>query len=65
MVKTELEELTGDKIGIEIKDIHDFRNYKVKTDKAKTILGFQPHYEVKDIIHQLYDNREKFSDFEN
>jgi len=29
------------------------------------MLGFQPQYEVKDIIHQLYDNREKFSDFEN
>lgn len=65
MVKTELEELTDNKIGIEIKNIQDYRNYKVKTDKARTILGFQPQYEVKDIIHHLYDNKEKFSDLEN
>lgn len=65
MIKAELEDLTDKKIGLDIKNIRDFRNYKVKTDKACTILGFQPQYEVKNIIHQLYDNKEMFSDFEN
>ena len=35
MVKEGVEELTGNKIGIEIKNLQDFRNYKVTYQKAK------------------------------
>jgi len=64
MVKEELEDL-GEKTGIEIKNIHDFRNYKVTNEKAKVILGYEPKYAVSDIIKNLYVHRENFSDFEN
>lgn len=65
MVKYELEQLTGEKIGITINHIEDFRNYKVTIDKARTHLGFQPQYTVKDIIEDLYEHRAYFEDYDN
>lgn len=65
LVKTEIEHLTNNNVSLDIKNIQDFRNYKVTTDKALTVLGFQPQYEVKDIIRHLYDNKNKFNDFNN
>ena len=64
MVKEELEDL-GEKVGIEIKNIQDFRNYKVTSQKAKTVLGFEPKYTVSDIIENLYENKAKFEDYDN
>ncbi|HTY13510.1 MAG TPA: NAD(P)-dependent oxidoreductase, partial [Candidatus Omnitrophota bacterium] len=64
MVKEEVERLTGKKIELVIKHIDDFRNYKVSIEKAKTELGFIPQYGVNDIIDHLYQNRDKFGDFE-
>jgi nucleoside-diphosphate-sugar epimerase len=63
MVKDELEKLTGTKIKIELKNIQDFRNYKVSFEKAKTYLGYQPQYEVKDIVNDLYEHKELFGDY--
>ena len=37
-----MEKLTGKKPSLEIRNVQDFRNYKVSFDKAKTSLGFQP-----------------------
>ncbi|MBM2816016.1 MAG: Epimerase protein [Ignavibacteria bacterium] len=54
MVKYELEMLTGKKINLNIKDLKDFRNYKVSIDKARTELGFNPQHTVEEIIHELY-----------
>lgn len=64
LVKEELEEL-GEAVGIEIKAIKDFRNYKVTNKKAKTILGYEPKYSVTDIVQNLYDHRKDFGDYEN
>ena len=64
MVKAEVERLTGDKVRITIKNIQDFRNYKVSIEKAKTYLGFQPQYGVSDIIDDLYSHVEEYGDFE-
>jgi nucleoside-diphosphate-sugar epimerase len=63
LVKSRLEHLTGEKIGILIKQVQDFRNYKVKIDKAKTYLGFQPQFSIEDIINDLYAHREEFGDY--
>ena len=63
MVKTRLERLTGEKLGIRIKQVQDFRNYKVATERAKTQLGFQPQYLVEDIIDDLYAHRDEFADY--
>lgn len=65
MVKCEMEKLLGEKLHIEIKNIEDFRNYKVSIDKAKTYLGFQPQYAIKDIIEDLYEHKESFDDYNN
>ena len=63
MVKYEVERLTKERIGITIKHIEDFRNYKVSIDKAKTHLGFQPQYTVRDIIESLYAHKDSFEDY--
>jgi nucleoside-diphosphate-sugar epimerase len=64
LVKYEVEKKTGDKIKLDIKNIQDFRNYKVSISKARTYLGFQPLYTIKDIIDNLFDHMESFEDFE-
>jgi len=56
LVKEEVEKKMGEKIKLEIKNIQDFRNYKVSTDKAKTSLGFVPKYSVQDTIDSLWEN---------
>ncbi len=63
LVKYEVEKLTGEKVGITIKQIEDYRNYKVTIDKAKTHLGFQPRYTVTDIIENLYAHNASFEDY--
>jgi nucleoside-diphosphate-sugar epimerase len=63
-VKYEVEKLTGGKIQIELKNIQDFRNYKVSIEKSRTTLGFQPRYTIENIVDNLYENRGKFGDFE-
>lgn len=64
LVKSEVERLTGEKVAITIKNISDFRNYKVSFSKAKTYLGFQPQYDVKDIIDDLFSHREEYGDYD-
>jgi nucleoside-diphosphate-sugar epimerase len=63
MVKNKVETLTGRKIGLEIKGIQDFRNYKVSIEKARTYLGFQPRYSVDDIVDDLYAHRDQFGNY--
>jgi len=63
LVKDEVEELTGNKVRIEVKNIQDFRNYKVTCDKAKTYLGFLPRYDVLKMVSSLHRHREEFGDF--
>lgn len=65
LVKHEVQRLSGEKVGITINNISDFRNYKVSVDKAKTYLGFQPQYGVRDIIDDLYSHREEYGDYES
>jgi len=62
-VKQEIEDLTGNKILLDIRNIHDFRNYKVNFEKAQTILGFTPQGSIRSIIHDLYFNKDSFGDF--
>jgi len=65
MVKREVEKLTKQKIAITIKNIEDFRNYKVTIDKAKTNLGFQPQYTISDIVQSLYDHKACFENYDD
>jgi nucleoside-diphosphate-sugar epimerase len=65
LVKYEMEKLIGGKIDIEIKNVADYRNYKVTTEKAKTHLGFQPRHTIEDIIEHLYEHKAHFEDYDN
>jgi nucleoside-diphosphate-sugar epimerase len=65
LVKHQLEEKMGLSIEMTIKDIEDFRNYKVSYGKAEEILGFAPTHDVPVIVNELIENHEKFSDFDN
>jgi nucleoside-diphosphate-sugar epimerase len=64
LVKDEVEALTGRKIAIEIRNITDFRNYKVTWQKAKTVLGYEPKYTVSDIITDVHKHHGEYGDFE-
>ena len=55
--------MTGEKVELEIKDIKDFRNYKVTCEKARTTLGFRPKYSVEAMIEDLYKHMEVYGDF--
>ena len=48
-----------------IKNIQEFRNYKVTSEKAMNMLSFKPAHTVKSILADLIDNYEKFKDFDN
>jgi len=65
MVKYEVEKLVGERVEIVLKNIEDFRNYKVSIDKAKTYLGYQPRHAIEDIIDDLYENRAQFENYDD
>ena len=61
-VKDEVEACTDRKVRIAVKDIQDFRNYKVSCERARTCLGFQPKYTVTDITRSLYEHLAHYGD---
>jgi len=65
VVKYELEKLIGEKIDVVIKNMKDFRNYKVTIDKAKTYLGFQPQHVIENIVDDLYEHKAYFEDYDS
>lgn len=65
MVKNEVEKLSGHKVNVEIRNIEDYRNYKVSINKAKTFLGYHPQHTVIDIINDLYAHRNCYGDYED
>jgi nucleoside-diphosphate-sugar epimerase len=64
LVKEELADL-GEPVSIEIKAIQDFRNYKVTSQKAKTVLGYEAKFSIADIVRDLHDHRADFPDYED
>ena len=63
LVKDEIEELTGGKVQVEIKNIQDYRNYKVTCDRARTCLGFSPKFSINHTIRELYRHLDQYGDF--
>lgn len=57
------------KLGIEVqlttKHQKEIRNYRVSIEKVKKTLGFIPQSNVEQIVEDLIENLDKFSDFEN
>lgn len=64
IVKYEIEKKSQKKIKMDIHNIKDFRNYKVKWDKAKTYLGFQEQYTLNDIVTSLFKHQENFGNYD-
>jgi len=52
-------------IHLNIKNIQDFRNYKVSFEKAMNILSYKPNHDVKSIVADLISNLDYFKDFAN
>ncbi len=56
---------TNARARLEIKDLRDFRNYKVDFSKAERVLSFKPQHDVGSIVRDLFDNLSSFEDFDN
>lgn len=65
LVKSGVKKYLNKDIGLTIKHIEDYRNYKVSIDKAKKILSFHPQFGVEKIIEHLVENLDRFKDFDN
>ena len=65
LVKEAVETKMGKQVKLNMKNIQDFRNYKVTTDKAVTTLSFKPKHDVTAILNNLIANVDKFKDFDN
>ena len=64
-VKAEIEEQLDQRVKLNINHSNDVRNYKVNFEKARNVLSFHPHDCVRSIVHNLIQNMDKFSDWDN
>ena len=64
-VKRRVEENLGVAIKLNIKNMNEFRNYKVSYEKAINVLGFKPSQDINSIVKNLELNLEKYRDFNN
>lgn len=64
-VKEVVEKKLQKKVKLNIKNIKDFRNYKVTCEKAMNMLSFKPAHSVESILDELTENLGKFKDFDN
>jgi nucleoside-diphosphate-sugar epimerase len=55
----------GINVGLNIKHMEDFRNYKVNIKKASTVLSFNARYNIQAIVENLAENLNNFKDMEN
>jgi len=55
----------GVAIEIELKDIRDYRNYRVSTERVAEVLGFESRDDIPAIVRDLIAHRDTFSDFTN
>jgi nucleoside-diphosphate-sugar epimerase len=65
VVRAGVEEMFGFRVRLDIRHNQDFRNYKVSTQKAQSILSFHPNHDIKAIVTNLALNRDKFPDWDN
>jgi nucleoside-diphosphate-sugar epimerase len=65
LVRNEIEEHLGEKVGLTIRHIQDVRNYKVSFERAKNVLSFHPRHDVRSIVGHLIKNKDKISDWDN
>lgn len=64
LVKEQLETMTSARVQLDIRDVQDFRNYKVNCDRASVELGFQPQHTLKETVAEIMQHRPEYGDFE-
>ena len=65
LVKNTMEKNMDIKVALNIKNIQDFRNYKVSYQRAMNMLSYKPDHDVRAIVESLVKNVKKFDDFDN
>jgi nucleoside-diphosphate-sugar epimerase len=63
-VQIGVKEALGIGARIVIKNVQDYRNYKVSTEKARNVLSFKPRFDVEQIVKELASNLESFNEFD-
>jgi len=64
-VKSGVHKALGIDARIVIKNIQDYRDYKVSTEKARNVLGFRPRFDVEGIVKELAENLAQFDKFDS
>jgi nucleoside-diphosphate-sugar epimerase len=65
LVKSAIDAEIGLHVRLNIRSVEDGRNYKVSIEKAKNVLSFHPHQDVRSIVRSLIDNLSAINDWEN
>jgi len=65
LVRNTIEQELGTKLTLEINHIKDIRNYKVSIERARNVLSFHPHHNIRSIICNLIENMGKCRDWDN
>lgn len=64
-VKSFIQQQYGLEIKITNQNVHDYRNYKVSTDKALQLLNYEPKQDAHSIVLDLHDTVDKYSSFDD
>jgi len=65
LVRSTMEQELNTRLTLEIGHIKDIRNYKVSTERARTVLSFHPHHNIPSIVSNLIENMSNCNDWEN
>ena len=65
LVKSTIEQELKIRLALEINHIKDIRNYKVSIERARNILSFHPHHNIRSITCNLIENMANCSDWDN
>ena len=65
LVRGTLEQETGTRPTLDINHVKDIRNYKVSIERARNVLSFHPHHNIRSIVCNLLENMSKCSDWDN
>jgi len=62
-VASAVEGLTREPVSLDVRDVEDFRSYRVSTARARQTLGFDPRFDIEQIVEELYAHRDEYGDF--
>jgi nucleoside-diphosphate-sugar epimerase len=65
IVKDALDRGLGGRLKLTIKNLQDYRNYKVSIEKASNVLGFKPRHTVESIVDDLLRHRSEFANMDD